>query len=534
VRWISRTGLLWAVWCVLQVAVAAEIESYPKNADEPRTAPATKQQNASPGGAGTAAEPGPIRVRVQDAILMALENNQALNIERLNPAIQKTFEQQEQGVFDPLVSAEITGDRQRAERIRSGSGLESYTEKTLSGNAAVEKFFPSGTTVAVGGDVERLDSSLYDDYFTSARLGLTVTQALLKGLGVSVNTVDLRQARLDTYASQYELRGFSEALLNQVEVAYWDYALAIRQIKIVEESLELAEQQRNETREMIAVGRTAESELVAAQAAISSRRQELIEARSNREITRLRFLRLLNPPGPNPFKREVVVLSRPDLQQTTLDDADSHVAVAMRMRPDLNQARLGLQRDELEIVKTKNGLLPKLDFFITLGKTGYAESFGGSLGDIGGDNYDAMAGISFQYPIKNNDASARYRRSLLNRDQAEKALRNLSQLIELEIRSAYIEVERARQQIYASSETRKLQEEKLRVETEKFRVGRSTNFLVAQAQNDLLVSQIVEVRAVASYLKALTDLFRLEGSLLERRGVAAPGRQPPKDGLKSK
>jgi len=243
---------------------------------------------------------------------------------------------------------------------------------------------------------------------------------------------------------------------------------------------------------------------------------------------------LVNPPGPNPFKREVVVLSRPDLQQTRLDDADSHVGVALRMRPDLNQARLGLQRDELEIVKTKNGLLPKLDFFITLGKTGYAESFGGSLGDIGGDNYDAMAGISFQYPIKNNDASARYRRSLLNRDQAEKALRNLSQLIELEVRSAYIEVERARQQIYASSETRKLQEEKLRVETEKFRVGRSTNFLVAQAQNDLLVSQIVEVRAVASYLKALTDLFRLEGSLLERRGVAAPGRQPPKDGLKSK
>ncbi|MFH1336870.1 MAG: TolC family protein, partial [Candidatus Zixiibacteriota bacterium] len=90
-----------------------------------------------------------------------------------------------------------------------------------------------------------------------------------------------------------------------------------------------------------------------------------------------------------------------------------------------------------------------------------------------------------------------------------------------------IEVDRARQQISASAETRKLDEEKLRIETEKFRVGRSTNFLVAQAQRDLLLSQVVEVRTVASYLKSLTELFRLEGSLLERRGISAPGRQPP-------
>ena len=38
-------------------------------------------------------------------------------------------------------------------------------------------------------------------------------------------------------------------------------------------------------------------------------------------------------------------------------------------------------------------------------------------------------------------------------------------------------------------------EEKLRTETEKLRVGKSTSFLVAQAQRDLLVSRIAEVRA---------------------------------------
>jgi hypothetical protein len=57
-------------------------------------------------------------------------------------------------------------------------------------------------------------------------------------------------------------------------------------------------------------------------------------------------------------------------------------------------------------------------------------------------------------------------------------------------------------------------------------VGRSTSFLVAQAQRDLVSSQIYEVEAVINYLKALVDLHRLEGSLLTRRGISAPGQEP--------
>ena len=86
----------------------------------------------------------------------------------------------------------------------------------------------------------------------------------------------------------------------------------------------------------------------------------------------------------------------------------------------------------------------------------------------------------------------------------------------------FLEVNRTRRQIDASTATRKFQEEKLRVETEKFRVGRSTNLLVAQAQRDLLASRLDEVRAVIDYLKALTNFYRLEGTLLVHRGIHIP------------
>ena len=71
---------------------------------------------------------------------------------------------------------------------------------------------------------------------------MTVNQALLRGLDTATNLARLRQARLDTRMSEYELRGFTTSLVAEVEGTYWDYALARRQIEIVEESLKVARQ----------------------------------------------------------------------------------------------------------------------------------------------------------------------------------------------------------------------------------------------------------------------------------------------------
>ena len=98
------------------------------------------------------------------------------------------------------------------------------------------------------------------------------------------------------------------------------------------------------------------------------------------------------------------------------------------------------------------------------------------------------------------------------------------QLAQVDVRGAYIEVRRTREQIDATAASRKLQEEKLRSEQQKLRVGRSTTLQVAQVQRDLLSAQIAEVQAVVAYLNALVELYRQDGSLLSRLGIAAPGR----------
>ncbi len=490
------------------------------SAESPRRSPS--------GTGGGAPSPKTVSLTVQEAVLTALENNRGLSVERITPEIRKTFEEQERAVFDPVIDAGAAASEVKTpiESLPSESSRVDETELEV----GVSKRFATGTDVRAGLTGERLDSNRIDTRYAT-RAGLSLTQALLRGRGREVNLATLRQAELSTRASRYELRGVAESLAARTEETYWDDVLARRQLRIFEESVALAARQLEETREIVRVGRLPETELVAARAEVALRRQELIDARNEKALARLRLLRLVNPPGPDLWSRELVLEDDPVVPEIDLDDVRSHVEVALRMRPDLNQARLSARLEELEVVKTRNGLLPRMDLFISLRKTGYADAFGESVREISGDHYDALAGLTFRFPVGNRDRKARHERATLSQDQALEALDNLAQLVVLDVRTAYIQLDTARQQIRATAASRKLEEEKVRIETEKFRVGRSTSFLVAQAQRDLVRSRIAEIRAVVTVLKALVNLYHLEGSLLERWGIQTPGREPEHAGI---
>jgi outer membrane protein len=82
--------------------------------------------------------------------LLCLENNRSLVVERLNPSIQQTFEDQERAVFDPAINADVSAGRVEGERLaRSGSETEDFTTDAAEGIISLEQYFPTGTTVAL-------------------------------------------------------------------------------------------------------------------------------------------------------------------------------------------------------------------------------------------------------------------------------------------------------------------------------------------------------------------------------------------------
>jgi outer membrane protein TolC len=460
-----------------------------------------------------------LNLTVEEVTLLVLRNNRDLQVRQFTPVIAGTFEQLERGVFDTEAFAELGYEEERATETSRSSG-SSYevdgSDHTLI--AGLRKELPTGTSVVASVEQTRSSSNRAPEQ-QQARLGLTVTQALLQGFGPAVNLAGVRQAELGTVASRYELRAFTETLLAEAETAYWNYVLAERQISIFKSSLDVARRQRDETELRIEVGLLAEVEGAAARAEVARRQQALIEARSELEERRLRLLRLLNPGPDDSFEQRIDALSDPRTETVPLTNLAERLQLSEQLRPDLNQARMQLQQRTLETVVTRNGLLPRLDFVFILGKTGYADSFADSFSELDGNTYDLSAGLSLSHSLGNRTAKARQQAAQASQRQAEQAVANLRQLVHLDVRLAANELERARLQIAASAVTRALQEQTLVAEQVRFEAGTSTSLLVSQAQRDLLLSQIAEVRAIVNYRIARVKLFLAEGSLLERRGI---------------
>ena len=465
---------------------------------------------------------GPVALSVEQASMLVLRNNRDLQVRQFNPVIAGTFEQIERGAYDPELFARLEYGKEKTKETAVSTGTEFNVEgNETSVVAGIRQAFPTGTGVEATIEQGRTISDRTPELQT-ARLGLSITQSLLRGFGPAVNLVSVRQAELDTVASVYELRGFTEALLAGTEIAYWNYVLARLQIDIVERSLAVARQQRDEIELRIEVGILPEIEAAAARAQVAGQEQALIDARSLLEENRIRLLRLISPGSHGQLDLRINATSEPAIDPEPITDLTDRLQLAEQSRPDLNEARLRLEQSRLETIVTRNGVLPRLDLFIALGQTGFADTFTDSFREVDGNTYDFRVGIRLSQFLGNRTAEAQDLAARASQRQAAEAVDNLRQIVQVDVRLAVNEVERSRQQISATKVTRTLREETLKAEKERFDVGASTALLVAQTQRDLLISSIEEVRAIVSYRTALVRLYLAEGSLLERRGVRIP------------
>jgi len=131
-------GLLVIIGCCLGLASCAFVEERidqtvggPNSPADTTVAMAWNEKEKEPPEtpSSTAQPSGPLKITTTEAVLLSLENNRSLVVEKLNPSITKTFEDTERAVFDPKAAAEISGGRTDGERqARAGSATEDFVK----------------------------------------------------------------------------------------------------------------------------------------------------------------------------------------------------------------------------------------------------------------------------------------------------------------------------------------------------------------------------------------------------------------------
>jgi outer membrane protein len=458
------------------------------------------------------------------AILAAVARNRSLRVERFGPMIAATNIGEARADFDPRLMATTSyGKASRPSALNTNRGL--VASRDFSGDVSVSEFLPTGTDVFLSGGFSRSRSAGRDrEYSGSWSAGLN--QELLRGFGTDVNLVTLRQARNTAAIREHELRGFIIDLVQQVEDAYWELVLAREKVEIRKFSVELAREQLQLNEELIGVGKLAEEARVSAEAELASRKAALVDAESDLKARNIDLIRLLNPETENHWD---LVLQPIDLPESGWVALSPEVSAGLSdlYRPELAQARLDLANRDLEVIRTRNGLLPKLTAFASYGRLSTGDSASGIVKYLDAPRFeDYEVGLSFDMSPLNRAENARNDRAQLEVDQAEAAISNLEQAIETEVRQTVIEAERQWEQTIATQEVVESREEELRVERGRFVVGKATNLDVLQVERNLIEAQLDEVTARIRYIQALTFLYSAEGTLLDRRGIGIEEKKP--------
>lgn len=468
---------------------------------------------------GRPLEAPPSELSLEEAVLLALSNNPDLRVQRFEPLVAGTFLAREKARFAPEVFGELSRRESRSSETARATGeqFDAEVEQTRL-SAGIRREFATGTEAEISAS-HGADSSNRSPDQEEARLSLSFTQSLLRGRGQAANLIGVRRAELGLEISEEELRGFTEALVAEVETAYWRFWLANETIAITDQALDVAEQQLSDIQQRIEVGQLARNEDAPARAEVARRRQALIDARAERFRTRMELAALISPEL-DPAQAPRLAATLPEMPPTEADvRSEDRIELALGLRPDLREARLRLEQRSLDTVLSRNGLLPRLDFFMDLAKTGFGPDTGDAWSDLSEDNYDVQAGLRFSRGLGERVETARDAETRFRERQARAALGNLERLIRTRVHLAINELDRAEQQVAASAETRRLQELTVASEVERFEVGAVTALQVAQAQRDLLNAMIEEETAKVNARIALLELYRAEGSLLDRRGI---------------
>ncbi len=487
---------------------------------------------AEPGAAGA-----DFTLTIRETILLALKNNLDITIEGFNPRIREGDIATAKAAFDPVFTGSVSDGRSRTRNNTASfipGALLSSDTRTFAYNLQLNDKLETGATAQLAWTNQRQRSNSLSQFMNpsyTTGLTLTLTQPLLKNFGIDVNQTPIKLAINNRQIARQTLTTRIFDVATNAQNAYFDLVSAIEQLEVARRSLALARELVDLNKARVRAGVAAPVEVTQAEAQAAAREQDVLIAEKAVKDAEDNVRVILNLPGsPAGWEGTIVPTERPPFQVVTVDLPES-IRTALIKRSEFEAAKVDVANKELSRRLAKNQLLPELDAVGSAGLTGLdgvrrtrngvpilaTGGEGSSLGDMMSGRFNNWsAGLNLTVPLGNRAAEAGYTQAALQEDQSRVSLRNLELQITAQVREAVRRIDTNAKRVEAARVARALAEEQLRIEQRRLRAGVTTTFNVLQFQRDLTAAQATEVQAVSDYQKALVNLERVRGTVLEK------------------
>jgi len=472
---------------------------------------------------------------LRQALQTALAQNASIAISRTLVEAAAGAAQQQQGAFDPALTAQHAQTRavrplresERAALLLGGFDLRHELSDTYLTQGGVSRQFDNGLQASV----IATHTHLWNNTATAAGiprqnsgvLSFQLRVPLLRNSGDAVSA-SLRAAETETIVARHELEFTAAQILLSASLAYWDYLGRTERLAISAANERRGEDLLDELRRLIAADELPKADIHLAQASLNDKRSARIAAEQAVLEARRNLGRVLGLDA-----RAALELGRladrfpahERVRVNTVENARALAQRALQTRPDVLALRGREEAARIRTEAARRNERPQLDLVLSAAQSGLAEgasplALGTAFSQYTGTGYGA--GVVYQQPLGNNAARGVTRQQAATVEIQRTRLRELGFAIENNIETAAHAVQRAVEQLQEADGAVATYATSLDNERTRRRLGMATLIDVLNVEDRYNNALLAAVQARQNYATSIA-LFRFEaGELIARDG----------------
>jgi outer membrane protein TolC len=429
----------------------------------------------------------------------------------------------------------------QANTVTSGNALLISNQRIYTDS--YQQGFETGGSVNISYNEHYLNENAPTDVLNPSvapTLSISIQHNLLQGLGVAVNTKDIRVAKANVAISDLGFRTQVERTVANVAGVYFTLVGDYEDLSSKQSALETARKFLADTKRRVELGASAQLDVTTAQNQIAAAEQSRVNSYAAIQSAELQLKGLISRTGigdPLIASAQIVPLDRIEIPATDeIPPFKDLVTKTVAHRSDLQSAKANVEVSDISAIATVNGLLPTGVALVTKSNAGTAGTpqivrtpygnysadkyFVGGLGKAAGQIFQndfpsQSVGAYFQIQAYDRVAEADYAIDQLSLRQQQLGLAKQINQAQVDIMNATVALRQARARYEAATQNRILQQQLYEAEQKKFAAGESTAYNVTSQQRDFVAGQSSELSALVGWKNAQINLDQVTGSTLD-------------------
>jgi len=308
-----------------------------------------------------------------------------------------------------------------------------------------------------------------------------------------------QSAKLSLEAAHKELDAAYNQLVLDVSEAFYRVLLSLEFVQVSEQTVELVEKQLKIAQNLFEAGASTNFDILRAEVLLANARSNLIRAKNGERVAMDVYKNVLNVDLSDSIEVQG------NLEQRILEfDLAQLIQLAMEKRPELHQFQFSedAAKKQVDVAKTRSR--PALSFF-----SNYQLDHNERLEEM---NRIWNLGFALNVPIFDGLATrAAVKQAESGLKQTQLGKQQMTDAIELEVRSAYLNLLEAKTLIDVQRETVEQAQESVRIANLRYENGMITSVELTDAQLALSQAEVNRLQSLHDYAVGLARLEKAIG-----------------------